>query len=247
MTNLLAHCDTTRVEESTVMAIPAPEFTDTWHPYSHGQVITAMDQACEEIGLGVVKKDYSVSPNGARMFSAWQLAAGNGVLGYELGIRNATDKSMVIGVTAGTRVFVCDNMCFSGDFITFRKHTGGLDFEELLKIGVVAVSGALKEMEKLHHWQKALAQAYVSNWKEFVFDLVDNGVFSGGQIGNYMKCLEEEQAIRRGNALDGAKGNLFNLHGAATRLMRPWSLLRSGPATGKLNAVCDDYLALKAA
>lgn len=38
---------------------------------------------------------------------------------------------MATGITAGTRVFVCDNLAFSGEFVEFRKHTKGLVYDEL--------------------------------------------------------------------------------------------------------------------
>jgi hypothetical protein len=35
---------------------------------------------------------------------------------FALGIRNAHDKSFRLAVTVGYRVFVCENLAFSGDF-----------------------------------------------------------------------------------------------------------------------------------
>ncbi len=248
MTGLMAHCDTTRVSEHEVISVQAPEFTKTWHPVAHGAVIVSLEDACRHHGLEIRDRQYSLNKTGSRMFGVWALDVGNGEIGYSLGFRNSTDKSMKIGVVAGTNVFVCDNMCFSGDFIAYRMHTSGLDHDELVKLGQDAVGGAVIEMEKLHGWQKNLHEVYVPkrDRKALVFDMIDRGVFSGGQFENYHKCLEEELAIRRGRPLDNTH-SLFNLHGAATRLMRPWNLLRSSEATAKLNGICDDYLARRAA
>lgn len=249
MTNLLAHCDTKRVEESVVKAIPEPEFTKTWHPVGHGRVIDVMAAACKDYGLEIVNKEYSINKNGSKMFGVWDLDhGGNGGMGFSLGLRNGIAKNMLLGVCAGTRVFVCDNLCFSGTFIKFRKHTSGLDDEELLSIAEEAIGGAIIEMDKLSEWHKSLKEVYVPrpDFKGMVFDMMQKGVFSPSGFNEYMNHLEDEKKIIHGTALDGAN-SLFAVHGAATRLMRSWNLLRVGDATKILNGICDDYMIQKAA
>ena len=65
-----------------------------------------------------------------------------------------------------------------------------------------------------------------------------------------MRCLDEERAeslkSAHGRRLDGTT-SLYAVHGAATRLMRPWNMIRSAEATGKLNGICDNYLTARAA
>jgi len=248
MTALCAHADTSRVAEKQVMAIPAPAFTKTWHPVPHRHVIESLEAACSETGISIVKREYSLNKTGTRMFGVWHLDAGNGSMGYALGLRNAIDKSMVVGVCAGTSVFVCDNLCFSGEFIRFRKHTGGLDIDELRVIGQDAVGGAIIEMEKMVGWQKSLHETWVPrrDRKELIYDMIEGDVFSGSQFKTYLSCLEDEKAIRRGRSLD-CTNSLFNLHGAATRMMRGWNLLRVSDASARLNRICDDYTARIAA
>jgi hypothetical protein len=234
--------------ESEVIAVPEPAFTETWHPVSHGRVIGALEQATADEGIDVVSKSYSMSENGARMFGTWRLDAGNGRIKYELGFRNGLDKSMAIGICAGTCVLNCSNMCFSGDFIAFRMHTSGIDQDTLTILAREALGGALPGMDRLHEWQTGLNEIYVpqSDYKGLVYDMVTKNVFAGGQIKNYLTCLEEEKAITRGYALDGAT-SLYNVHGAATRLMRGWNLLRTSEATRQLNGVVDDYIEMKKA
>lgn len=246
--SLMAHCDTNYVDESAVRLIPAPEWTKTWHPVSHGQLIDATQAACDEAGIGVVEKKYSLNKTGEKMFASWNLDVGNGRIGYALGFRHATNRTMRIGFTAGTVVFICDNMCFSGDYMAFRMHTGGLDMDELYLMAQRCLQGAVLEMERLHEWQTNLHNIYVprQDLKGLVFDMIADGVFSGGQINNYLSCLEEEKSVRHGYRLDGAT-SLYAVHGAATRLMRPWNMLRTSEATAKLQLVCDGYLEQRAA
>ena len=245
---LLNHCGTHRAEERIVRSIPAPQWTKTWHPVSHGQVIASLEQSCTALGLGVKKREYSISKDGHRMFGAWDLDLGRQGMGYSLGFRNGTNKDLLLGICSGTRVFVCDNLCFSGSFIRFRKHTGGLDLDELDLIGREAITGAVVEMEKMGAWQEGLHEIWVPkrDRKELIYDMATRGVFSPGQLNNYLGALQEELQLRRGRSLDNAH-SLFSMHGAATRLMRSWNLERVVNATSRLNAICDDYLERRAA
>lgn len=237
---------TMRASEAEVLAVVAPEWTDTWHPVSHAQVIQATKLAVDNAGIGLVKAEYSLNKTGSRMFAVWHLDVGNGEMGYALGIRQATDKSMGLGYCAGTSVFVCDNLCFSGDYIKFRMHTSGLNMDELRRIATEALSGAIVNMERFHTWHKNLANFYVprTDLKQLVFDFATKGVFSGGQIGNFLECLTAERGVQHGTILDGTT-SLFAVHGACTRLMRPWSLLRTSEATTALNSITDEYLQKK--
>jgi hypothetical protein len=250
--SLMAHTNTTRCEESELKAIPAPPWTPTWHPISHAQLIDATAAAVESLGIGVKNKQYSMNKTGTRMFACWDFDLGNGEVGYSLGFRHAIDRSMRIGYCAGTTVFICDNMCFAGTSIVFRMHTGGLDIDSLQLTAENALGGAVIEMEKLHEWQTGLHEIYVPkrDLKELAFDMATEGVFSPGQLNNYLTCLDEEKAARRhsahGRPLDGAT-TLYTVHGAATRLMRNWNLLRTSESTAKLNLICDDYMERRAA
>jgi hypothetical protein len=242
--------NTKRVSEAIVRSIPEPEFTKTWHPVSHSRVIDSLQAACDNHGIKVVNKEYSITKNGGRMFGVWSLDIGTELKRYALGIRNAIDKSLGYGITAGNSVFVCDNMCFSGEFIKFRKHTSGLDYEELVEISYKAVQGAVIKMEELDQWQNSLADIYVPeiDRKVLSYDMITKGAFSPDQLTKYVKCLDEEKAIPLpGNGVLTGTTSLYAMHGAATRLMRGWNLLKVADSTKVLNSICDDYMIAKAA
>ena len=122
-------------------------------------------------------------------------------------------------------------------------HTSGLSLGRLINMADGAMSQVIPRMNKMIAWQNDLHHKYVpsNDFKAMVYDMVTQGVFSGSQISNYLKCLDEEKAIRRGYPLDNAT-SLYNVHGAATRLMRGWNLLRVADATRNLNAIADRYL-----
>ena len=56
---------------------------------------------------------------------------------FSIGIRNSHDKSMRLGLTVGYRLFVCENMAFSGDFEpVLAKHSKNFSLQNALSIGV---------------------------------------------------------------------------------------------------------------
>ena len=122
---------TNHVSEAEVIAVPDVPFTRTFKPFHHRDIISVVKQGVQAVGLEIVKSEYVLAQNGQRMFGVFDLSQGTSELSWSIGIRNSMNKSMSIGITAGTRVFVCDNLCFSGEFLAFRRHTSGLDIDEL--------------------------------------------------------------------------------------------------------------------
>lgn len=236
------------VSEGAVRLIPAPEWTPTWHPVSHATLLDAVAEVMAKHGIGIVNKHFSMNKSGTKLFAAYDLDLGDGKIGYCLGFRHGIDKSLKISFVGGTRVFVCDNLCLFGDFITTKMHSPTLDYGTLKYLVHQALRSALRVMQQHHEWHLQLHNIYVPqpDFKQLVFDMVAKGVFAGGQINNYLSCLEEEKKIYHGTNLDRTT-SLYAVHGAATRLMRPWNLLRTAETTPKLKAICDDYIAARAA
>jgi hypothetical protein len=246
--SLSAHTSTNRATEAEVLAVPEPEWTKTFHPVSHGKVVQSLDKAIKSLGLEVNNRQYSLNKSGTWMFGTWSLDLGTSTTGYELGFRNSLDKWFALGICAGTRVFVCDNMCFSGEFITMRRHTAGLDYEEVEDLGMKAVRGAVAEMEKLTQWQEGMREIYVPkpDFKQLAFDMVAEGVFGPSKLMRYVEAVDEEIKVNHSGVLNGAR-TLHAVHGGVTRLIRELSLHTISDVTRKLNGICDDYMALKAA
>src|SRR5881296_3747773 len=87
--------------------------------------------------IGVVQDEYAVSKDGMKLFGALDLDTGMHGCRFSIGIRNAHDKSMRLAMTVGYRVFVCENMAFSGDFQpVLAKHSKNFSLTSALSIGV---------------------------------------------------------------------------------------------------------------
>lgn len=114
-----------------VYAIPSPGYTDTWSPIAHGKLIDLVTSSLDSYGIKVWKSEFGLSRDKKRMFAVLDTQLGWGLyqkdLTLSVGLRNSIDKSLAIGVTLGNRVFVCDNLCFSGQVILTKKHLPDLE------------------------------------------------------------------------------------------------------------------------
>ena len=126
---LSAHADTNLVTREQLAALPAVIGTDSFKPVAHIELISSLETLLNKRDVQITREQYAVSKNGMRMFGTLDLTL-NGIGGTcaSLGLRTANNRTMALQMIAGLRVFVCDNMAFSGETIIMRRrHTSGLE------------------------------------------------------------------------------------------------------------------------
>jgi hypothetical protein len=102
-------------------------------------------------GHEVTEDNHGVTPDGMRYFGLLSLRSTYG--GYEDtigGLRNSHDKKFPIGISFGSRVFVCDNLSFMGDHVIKRRHT--VNAKRDLPALVGEVVEPLTEQREAQHW-----------------------------------------------------------------------------------------------
>ena len=125
---------------------PTPEPTKTHTPIPHAEMVDTVCKFAKVEGLEILDmelgvqagkdKDTGLVLQAARMFGLLTIGLPGGTQGAPqlaereysvmLGLRNSHDKAFAWGLTLGSRVFVCDNLCFSGEITINKKHTGGI-------------------------------------------------------------------------------------------------------------------------
>jgi hypothetical protein len=126
-----------RVTRHELSLIPAPPSTDTHKPIRHSELVSALEEALSFRHIQITAEEYCIAKDGMRLFGLLEVNADYEGVRFALGIRNANDKSMRLGIVAGYRVMVCSNMAFSGEFKPMlAKHTKHMDLVETLSIGV---------------------------------------------------------------------------------------------------------------
>src|SRR5437016_7238732 len=105
-------------------AIPVLPVSSTHKPVPHDEMVQALIETLGFRHIGVVRDEYAVSPDGMKMFGVLDLETAFDGCRFAIGIRNANDRSMRLGLTSGMRVFVCDNLSFQGEFTpVLAKHS----------------------------------------------------------------------------------------------------------------------------
>jgi hypothetical protein len=136
---LIAHVDCTYKTRDQLQGLHTPEPTKSWRPVPHYELVTQLIDDLARRGITVKREQYATGGHqDAKLFGCLDLAVPetpDDFVGTALGIRGANDKSMKIQVIAASRVFVCDNMAFSGSsgsVLINKKHTSRLDMAQVI-------------------------------------------------------------------------------------------------------------------
>lgn len=138
--------------------LTSPRWQDEFHgdhtPIRHDLVVDLSKQAINRCGYDITSEEYSLLqtsafdnetgrhihlPNGEikpekdNMFGYLEVRRRNteGMrdITHVVGIRNSNTMDSKASLGCGERVFVCDNMAFSAEFLIFRKHTKNIKAE----------------------------------------------------------------------------------------------------------------------
>jgi len=222
-----------KVTEAEVINVPAVPFTRSFHPVHHRQVIDAIRSGVVATGLEIVKTDYVLANNGNRMFGIWDLSGGSEELCWSIGIRNSMDKSMALGITAGTRVFVCENLAFSGEFVEMRKHTKGLSYDELEFIAYRAMKKMVTNLIKFQAWHEDLKNFHLTEWdaKILLVEIMTNNIIPPSKFSRFNE-------LYFGGVYDPT---LWGFHETVTDVLRDNNLLTLPKKNKMLNGMLDTY------
>lgn len=130
-------CTKNEVTLDAVTAVPVPAATRSYSPVSYRDAIEFVrSEAHAALGLDVVSERYGLNKKGDQMFGVLTMDTGSDRDGLAFGLRQSYNKSLALGCAAGSSVFVCDNLCFSGSaFRIVRKNTTNVwaDFTRLIR------------------------------------------------------------------------------------------------------------------
>ena len=235
MTSQLTLIGSNRATEAEVFNVPAVAYTRTFRPVHHKEVIEAIRTGINAVGLEVVNSEYVLAGNeGMKMFGVWDLSSGNNDLCWSVGIRNSMDKSMALGITAGTRVFVCENLAFDGEFVALRKHTKGLTLEELEFMAYRAIRCLVGRLTKFQAWHEGLREHVLNEWdaKILLVHAITQKVFPASKFMQF-------SGLYFGGAYDHT---LWGFHEAVTQVLKEANLLTLPKKNRILNAILNQHI-----
>ena len=142
---LMLHVDALTARADDLQGLPLPDATETWQPISHADFDILVRQAIADAGIEIIQAEYGLSkPDDAgfrhRLFGIYHTRDEilEGEMCAAIGFRNSTDQSLSAGLVFGSRVFVCDNLAFAGQYVIKRRHTKRIldDLPGLIRLGI---------------------------------------------------------------------------------------------------------------
>lgn len=225
-----------------IIAVPTPDPTDTWVPIPHRQVVEQVADTMQDAGLSIVSAAYGLTNDGNRFFGLLEVAGKQGADSDHaliVGLRNSHDKSFPVKLACGSRVFVCDNMAFSGEVTVTRRHT--LNVSRALP-GLITRS--IGELGNLRNKQLVRFDAYKATSLDTLkaHDLciraLDLGVVAGQTIP---KVLQE---WRNPSHEEFASRTIWSLFNSFTEGLKAISPLHLPSRTIKLHGMMDSFCGL---
>jgi len=111
---------------NTLLAVPAPQPTNTYAPISHGEIHEAILSEAKDNAFDI--RDISVkTKNGKNCIVMYSLVDGlssyvDPEIGIRVGFKNSYDRSMSFGFALGSEVFICSNGMVSGEYTIKKQH-----------------------------------------------------------------------------------------------------------------------------
>jgi len=121
--NLMLHCGADSVSRNDLQNAVTPVGTRTHQPIPHSLLLENVTEKLRYHGYHVLNEAHGMTHDGNRWFGMMQLATRANDHSIVVGLRNSHDKRFPAGIAAGSGVFVCDNLAFSGEIKVARKHT----------------------------------------------------------------------------------------------------------------------------
>lgn len=123
---LILHRGGWEATKTDLASVPVPESTESYVPVPYVRFVEEIELHVPRFGLTITEERFALAKGGRQMFGVFSCANGNGgAKDYALaiGARNSLDRSLAVGLLAGTHLFLCDNLAFSGEVAMHRKHT----------------------------------------------------------------------------------------------------------------------------
>jgi hypothetical protein len=236
------------------MALPTPAPLGPIHkPVHHGAYVEMVENTLDQCGFEIKDQAFGVTNDGARFFGLMQIhheslrdPKGTGV-GHVIGLRGSHDQSIPRALAAGSSVFVCDNLAFSGELVVSTKHTTYI-MDRLPDL----IAETVKKLKVVYEHQDdqfdkyRLKQISENEADAAMMEMGRTNVIPWKDMGRMVKEWDEPTHME--HAEDG--GSVWRLFNAATEVLKIRNpqhprLPLLAERTVKLHGICDE-LALAA-
>lgn len=109
-----------------LLAASVPQQTRTYKPVSHAQLMDLTLESIHQAGFTLDQERYTSARDGKVANGKFTIKnVADSEMQLQIGWQNSYDKSLSLKFAIGTRIFICENGCVSGDYGAFKhKHVG---------------------------------------------------------------------------------------------------------------------------
>lgn len=210
------------------------------YPIPHSLLRDTVVNGLKGRGLEVAEEQIALDREGARFFGVLRLKARGDTSAPVVGLRGSYDQSFAAALCAGSRVFVCDNLAFSGEVKVSRRNTryGVRDLPGKVDGGLTRILGELKRIsERFRVYRGTMLTEDTVNG--ILMNLVRTDALPGSKLRGVLSEFERPEFAEYGEP--DTAWRLFN---ATTHVLRGQSaeLLTSRTIHlhRELDAVCPE-------
>ena len=239
---LLLHCGAELVDRPTLNAVPTPRGTSTWFPLAHQALLEEVQTQLETAGFSIGRESHALSHEGCRYFGVMEVKQpGQSEKDYAwvVGLRNSHDKTFPAGLVAGTSVFTCDNLAFSGEVKISRKHTR-FAYRDLRHLTARAVGRLGDRFAGLDHRIDAYRDEHVQDWA--AHDLIIRAVDCRAIVPSQVPDVVREW--RDPSHREFRPRNLWSLFNAFTEVYKGQNPATTMNRSEALHGLCDGVVGL---
>lgn len=122
----MSKVETYGVTKNILLNAEIPQETKTYKPISHEQLIDLTLGSIESAGFELGTELYSSAKNGNVANGRYTIKnIADSEMELQIGWQNSYDRSLSLKFAIGTKIFICQNGCVSGDMGAFKKkHVG---------------------------------------------------------------------------------------------------------------------------
>lgn len=189
--SMILHCGAEEVPYEQLAMLPMPAATPTYCPVSHKDVVDMVRYSLGYYGHEIVEEKHAITEHGERYFGLMTLASPYSDYQDTFALRNSNDKKFPIGLAAGARVLVCDNLSFCGDFTVKRRHTPKAR-RDLPSLVAEIVEPLHDRRQRQHEKFTAYQNAELTDAEahDLIIQLYKRGVINLQRIGNVLSEWE---------------------------------------------------------
>ncbi len=211
---LMLHCGAEEVPYAHLREMQTPEGTRSHVPIAHHRVVDLVKHSLSFFGHEVTEEHYGVTEDGMRFFGLLSLRSQDADYEDTVGLRNSNDKKFPVGISFGSRVFVCDNLAFIGDNTVMRRHTVNA-VRDLPSLVMQIIEPLVEQREAQHRCFQAYRQTPVSDMRadHAIMDMYRSGIINVQRIASVADQWENP-------GCDWGDRTAYRLFNAATHALK---------------------------